>query len=1358
MSVTRTRRRSHRAGEAARRRHPWLELVGISGPFLTLPVVDRVFPAGMPALPAAVRADARAAIADLLDHGGSSRTRVVAWVTRDLLGWGDLVRHGPDVPRTLAEYVAEHGITLQADFVLTAPEDEEAPALDLGDDLGDNGGYDRGDQDGDDEEGAAPDSPHRLLGMITPWGSHPLTRVTRDGWAASPVERLAVLLRARDVPVGLVTDGRWWAMVWAPRGGTTGAAVWDAGLFTEEPETLRAFVALLERRRFVGVAREDTLPELLTESLSAQEEVTEALGRQVRDAVELLVLRLDAADHDTGGELLAGVDDDELYAGTVTVLMRVVFLLFAEDRRLLPGDDEVYAAGYGVGRLVEQLRQRATLAGEQALEHRTGAWHRLLAVTRALHGGVAHEDLKLPPYGGGLFDPAAHPWLEAAVAIDDRTVLRMLRAVQYVVVGGEERRLSFRALDVEQIGYVYEGLLELEVRTATEVTVGLRRAASGSQPWPRGKEPCEVTISEVASWLNEVPRRLAVHLKARNGASDSAVEKAMVTRLEDHERDALRRATGGDPGLIAALTPIAPLLHWHEGGVPAVTLAGRRYVAPSTRRAATGTHYTPRALAEEVAGVALEALVYSPGPLETAQRKAWRVRPSSEITALRVADIAMGSGAFLVAACRYLADRLVEAWVEEGRGDAVLAAEASAGRGPAKLSADAEVSGVALEARRAVAEHCLYGVDINPLAVEMAKLSLWLVTMDASRPFGFLDDRLVAGDSLLGLVDMRQIEEVHVDPWRPLDPKRGQKLDLGGHAWRGRLGEAARLRRQILAQPVVDVRSVERKQQLLHQAQVESEDVAVVADAITGIGLANAKVGDRQVDVLFAGLRTRLLTGDAGDALRESARRHLQAGNPAGKAARVPLHWPVAFPEVFMADDPGFDAIVGNPPFSGGQKQSGSLGGDYLAWLQRWDGAKRKGSADLAARFVLRAQRLLDSRGQLGFITTNTLTQGDTLDVGMGQAVERGLVVRAGLSSHPWPSASANLEIVNVWASRRAVASQGLLVLDGEAVPSIGPDLEPIGRVNGRPLRLAESEDLAFIGSYVLGLGFTMTAEQAAALIDKDPRNADCLQPYVIGQDLNQRPNQSASRWIINFRDWPLARAEAYPDLIDIVRRLVKPARDRNNRAVRRDRWWRYAETAPELYAAIAGLDHVLAISRVGNAVLPMRVPTGPVFSEAAVVFALDGRADLAVLSSSAHSTWVVRYTSTLETRIRYAPSDVFLTLPRPPANPDLADLGEQLDTVRRELMLARSWGLTTTYNAVHAPAVTDPEVVRLRQIHEAIDHAVLAAYGWSDLDPEIGHHPTKIGTRWTVSPTARFELLDRLLEENHRRHALEPR
>jgi hypothetical protein len=171
---------------------------------------------------------------------------------------------------------------------------------------------------------------------------------------------------------------------------------------------------------------------------------------------------------------------------------------------------------------------------------------------------------------------------------------------------------------------------------------------------------------------------------------------------------------------------------------------------------------------------------------------------------------------------------------------------------------------------------------------------------------------------------------------------------------------------------------------------------------------------------------------------------------------------------------------------------------------------------------------------------------------------------------------------------------------------------------------------------------------------------------------------------------------------------------------------------------------------------VPPRVAADPVFSEATVVFALNDFASLSLLSSSIHFSWTVRYTSTIRTDIRYSPSDVFLTLPHPEPTPELESLGQQLDTIRRDLMLSRAWGLTKTYNRVHDPDVHEPAIAELRDIHVAIDEAVMRAYGWDDLDLKIGHHPTKIGIRWTVSKEARFELLDRLLEENHRRYALE--
>ncbi len=833
--------------------------------------------------------------------------------------------------------------------------------------------------------------------------------------------------------------------------------------------------------------------------------------------------------------------------------------------------------------------------------------------------------------------------------------------------------------------------------------------------------------------------------RRRSAASWLAAEAPQSTMAGLHE------VLGGDTA--RQLQPLAGLIRRDDRDRPVVTPKGGRYVAPSTRRASTGAHYTPRPLAEEVVRHALEPLLYRPGPLETLDANAWTLRPSTDILALRVADIAMGSGAFLVAACRFLADRVVEAWDREGDTEA---SRALAHR--AEQTADAEVEGVQLRARRLVAEHCLYGVDVNPLAVEMAKLSLWLVTMDRERPFGFLDDRLVAGDSLLGITSLTQLETLHLDPvaGRTL---RKDTLDYG-EGWRRALARAADTRRRITATPVVTVRDVEHKMRLLREAQAAVEPIAVVADALTGAAMRAAARPARQRDVSFRQVELGVWEYETSGSSRalEPFVTAVQAGVPDGKERRRPLHWPLVFPEVFAdADQPGFSALVGNPPFLGGRKLSGALGDDYLAWLATWDGRGVRGSTDLAARFVLRADALLGRQGQLGYVTTNTLIEGETLVVGLLQMQSRGWVVRRGSSPHSWPSASANLSIIEVWLSRPAVTSQA--VLDGEPVPRLGVDLQPFLRETGRPLPLPleTNEAVVFQGHNVLGTGFSMEPGEAEALLATDGRDGDVLFPYVIGADLNRRPDSSASRWIVNFREWPEDRARSYAGPWAKLERDVKPERVTKNeskypRMVHE--WWKFWQYRQGLERAMEGLDHVLAISRVGNALLPVRVETGDVFSEACVVFALEDFASLALISSSVHQIWAIRYTSTMRTDIRYAPSDVFLTLPRVDSTSQMVECGERLDTERREVMLERALGLTKLYNQVHDPAVSDPAIVALRTIHAEIDHAVLAAYGWSDVPLDIGHHPTKLGMRWTVSPQARFELLDRLLVENHHRAA----
>lgn len=819
----------------------------------------------------------------------------------------------------------------------------------------------------------------------------------------------------------------------------------------------------------------------------------------------------------------------------------------------------------------------------------------------------------------------------------------------------------------------------------------------------------------------------------------------------------LRAACSGDEALVERVRPFGPFLRLDLRGVPVVVPTGGIYVTQSPRRRLSGTHYTPRELAEKVVVGALEPLVYDPGPLDTADRTRWRRRSSRDILGLRVADIAMGSGAFLVSACRYLAGELIEARVAEG--DERAAAHL---RNQGELPVDAESDPVVIEARREVIEHCLYGGDINEMAVEMAKLSLWLVSLSREKPFSFVDDRLVCGDSLLGLTSLDQLRTLHLDPKEARRVAGERGLDLWGEV-EARLKEVERLRDEIAERPLLDVRDARVKATTLREAEQAAEPLRVIADGLVGIALAAAGARrDAKGDLLAFAPTARAVLREGGPRLQEvadTAGYQLDTDRPPGAFERRPTHWPLVFPEVFEAG--GFDAVIGNPPFLGGQKLTGAFGVAYREYLVRWVADGARGSADLLAYFLLVAHRLLNGRGQTGLIGTNTMAQGDTREVGLDQIVGDGATIRAAVKSAKWPTRMVNLEYAVVWSSRRSPSDGAPRHLEGHPVPLISSSLDE-GEANlGTPYRLVANQGIAFIGSYVLGMGFVVSPEEAQTLIEHDPHNRDVLFPYINGEDLNSRPDCSASRWVINFRDWPLERAEEYPECLDIVRRLVKPERERlagrnptaDDRATH---WWRYGRRADSLYKRISGMREVLAIARVSKTVLPVRVATGGVASEATVVFAYEDGAHLALLSSAFHYCWAVTRASTMRTDLRYTPSDVFETFPQSAMSSGMDAAGEALDAHRKPLMLSRQLGLTALYNLVHRERERDPAIQRLRQIHVEIDEATAAAYGWDDLNLDHGFHDTAQGVRFTISPAARREVLRRLLELNHQRHAEE--
>ncbi len=1369
----------------ARHHAEWLSLVEVSGPFLSMPVLLRVFPQGLDGHDPETSKAVRRAHEEWQDNQQGLRpdpalhSAWVRFVLREVLGFSDeLLQSGPAIPESLSATIAEHGEALRPDLVIQ-------------------------------RQGQAP----RVLVQVVP-PTQDLDKPLKDRrWKASPATRLAELLRGSGVRLGLLTNGERWMFVHAQPGETAGFASWYASLWLEERITLQAFRSLLSVDRLYGVADADTLEALLTESAANQQEVTDQLGYQVREAVEVLVQTLDRIDKDGGRKLLAGVSEATLYEAALTVMMRLVFLFSAEERELLLLGKPMYDQHYAVSTLRAQLRAAADETGEEVLERRHDSWSRLLATFRAVFGGVQHEDLRLPAYGGHLFDPDRFPFLEGRAGgtrwteaparplpVDNRTVLHLLEALQILriaVPGGgpaEPRRLSFRALDIEQIGHVYEGLLDHTAKRAPEPVLGL---AGGKDREPEvalaaleklaGTAKPAASSAQLGLFGGEAGgalrdnKSLIEFLREETGRSANALANALSATLEPRDLDALRAACDNDATLVERVRPFAGLLRRDTFGRPVVITAGSVYVTTGTDRRTSGTHYTPRSLTEPIVQHTLDPLVYH-GPAEGLPKEQWTLHPAERILALQVCDMAMGSGAFLVQTCRYLAERLAEA--AEGR---------TPGGSPDK--ALGELFGLSdpeerlAQARRLVADRCLYGVDKNPLAVEMAKLSLWLITLQKDRPFSFLDHALRAGDSLLGIAHIDQL--LHWSLAKATGPVATTFLT---EPLRRALQRAMALRRKIRETPVIDVRDAERKAGWLREVEEALGLVRLAADLLVAATLHPDKKRREELSDQF---QYRVsLAAEAWETVRrdrtmrpDANRDELEAlGREAAVLldGRRPFHWPLEFPEVFLEeaqsvdvggqqaldgfsdvigplfgaleqqplaqDGLGFAAIVGNPPFQWGMRITTSLGQSYYEYLKSLVD-KSAGTADLCAYFIVHAYTLLkNSAGFLGMIATNTISQGDTRELAIEYITDNGGSIYRAIKSRPWPgSAAIEFAVIHVAKSLWI----GVLFLDDSQVDRISRYLDDT-ESKFKPSRLTSSIGKAFIGHYVMGMGFVLQDDEVRLLLDKNSSNADVIFPFLNGLDVTDSPTQTASRWAINFGEWDIDDAANYTDCFSIVQEKVKPERDLANRKANRERWWRYAETRPGLMAAIKDLDFVFVQPSPSKYMLMARVPSRQVFAHPMVVFSLKNYCYFSTLLSNLHETWVRQFSSTLENRMRYTPSDCFETFPFPASLVGLDAIGEAYHEHRQQVMLARQEGLTKTYNRFHSPDEASEEIAELRRLHVAMDQAVAAAYGWGDLDLGHGFHQTKQGLRYTISEAARRTVLDRLLALNHQRYAEE--
>lgn len=797
-------------------------------------------------------------------------------------------------------------------------------------------------------------------------------------------------------------------------------------------------------------------------------------------------------------------------------------------------------------------------------------------------------------------------------------------------------------------------------------------------------------------------------------------------------------------------------------------------------RSSSGSHYTPEELVKPLITHSLDYLIAD---------KLKEPNPEQGLLSLSICDVACGSGHILLSAARRVGFELAKLRSHE----------------------DQPTPSVLRLAIRDVIKNCIYGVDLNPLAVELCKVALWLEAHEPGQPLNFLDHRVKCGNAIIGLAHREELEKGIADEafktlsgdepaiaktWRDKNVKErkervAKSLQLKAEFEKNTEGSVQEAMAEYITfsqYPETTPDEIERKARA-YQKFIEGKGLSFLkAMADTQVAQFFIPKTEANKEYLMTDADYRLiLSGYKGWQDRKVAKA------TAAALEKRFFHWFLEFPEVFQKG--GFDCILGNPPFLGGQKLSGSFGEAFLESIKYQ--FVPIGAVDLVTYFFRRTFDIINGNGFLSLISTNTIAQGRAREDGLDVIVKQGGLINHAVKSTKWPGVAA-VEVALVTITKQPW--KGKFYLGNKVVKTITPYLDDAETL-GNPFPLKQNEGKSFQGSIVLGKGFVLEPHEAQALIAKKPKNKDVLFPYLNGDDLNNSPDQSPTRWVINFFDWPEEKARLYSDCFEIVERLVKPERLIQNDQGGKEKWWQFLRPRNELYQTIAPLERVLVNSIVSKYCLFVEQPTNIVFSHRNAIFPLK-KILYVFLHSSFHNEWTWKITSTLGgTTINYSTTDVLLTFPFPQnlsiqSEQQLETLGESYHEHRRLLMLGLQLGLTKTYNLFHSNAIAAQGIIykdrqvaslqkhlektpntisfeeavqgilKLRELHKQMDEAVLEAYGWGigSAQPialrhdfyEVDYLPENDRVRYTIHPEARKEVLKRLLELNHKIHAEE--
>lgn len=842
------------------------------------------------------------------------------------------------------------------------------------------------------------------------------------GRGRRPISKVLEWLRNAGKHLALLTNGKQWRLLYA--GLDHDAWVqWDSELFFEQgvpgPQ-VQALRTLLNPKSLVPVKENEPCPLLaaIQDSRKGQAELSANLGERVRTAIEWLIRSYG----DRLAELPDSVGSRDIYHAATRIVMRMVVILFAEARELLPRDNPIYHQCYGIDGLYEQLIR----VPPERLRNQHSSWPRILALFRLVYEGSHHEALPITRYRGGLFergDPGATDPLSQALSVfedsqhapSDYTLFEMLRLLTrsevFIRQGRARRRttvpVNFADLSSEYIGILYEGLLDYELRRVDQdPMVFLNLGDQPALPLSRieGMEDTDIkklvekmkvkkaVVTEEGDDTDEAADESEGEVGDEESDSEDeelveeeiVEEEATSEETPDQEREAaLQRAYAWARRAVEAagivkkprgkMTPEkkqafeADLEKATKQTVVKLILPGEWFLVMwGGTRKGSGTFYTRPQLAVPTTQRTLRPLAFDPpaGNMDAPPHE-WTPKKPEEILALKVCDPAMGSGSFPVAALRFLTDALYQSLHHHGRIAArgnqsvVTLAEGQptqAGLAEELLPSlpDSEDFEPRLRARlkRYVVERCIYGVDIDPVAVELARLAMWVETMDRTLPFEFLDHKLKCGNALVGCW-FDQFRDYPIMAWAR---KAGDEAHNGVHHAKGSGEKALRDRiKQVKKSLEIWLRDiVGDKPKVMFEIGANPENL--VADAREKLNAIHAipvqeperkaqAYRELQADPAYARLKqafdvwcaiwfwpvdklpdaiTPLHFFGPGDSMRattESLRSQYRF-----------FHWELEFPDVFSAEarspssagagqpaeakaNAGFHAILGNPPW-----------------------------------------------------------------------------------------------------------------------------------------------------------------------------------------------------------------------------------------------------------------------------------------------------------------------------------------------------------------------------------------------------------------------------------------------------------